>query len=284
MIRRPVVLSPLDRGFSGLYNLDFDAAQKDFSTWQTLHPDDPMGPVSEAAGFLFSEFNRLGVLESQFYENDSAFDKRPKLAPDPALRVRFEAALNRTENLAQARLAKDSKDRDALFASTLASGLQADYAALIEKRNLASLHYTKEASASAQELLTSATTVTTPCLLLGSANTSSEAWRLQCVGFCDGRLAGGQTGWHCRSEDDRRAWALPRALCANPVAIAYVREKNKSRRFSCLLDCAVNFPETRSFPARSLACKHRNSHSACAIQQACLAVRSSEIHPFVTVL
>ena len=40
-----------------------------------------------------------------------------------------------------------------LFAMTLASGLQADYAALIEKRNFASLHFTKEASASAQELL-----------------------------------------------------------------------------------------------------------------------------------
>jgi hypothetical protein len=32
-----------------------------------------------------------------------------------------------------------SKDRDALFALTLSSELQADYAALIEKRNLASL-------------------------------------------------------------------------------------------------------------------------------------------------
>ena len=62
--------SALDRGFSGLYNLDFAGAQKDFATWQQLHPDDPVGPVSEAAGFLFSEFNRLGVLEAQFFEND----------------------------------------------------------------------------------------------------------------------------------------------------------------------------------------------------------------------
>jgi hypothetical protein len=50
---------PLDKGFSGLYNLDFAGAQKHFSIWQKLHPDDPVGPVSEAAGLLFSEFNRL---------------------------------------------------------------------------------------------------------------------------------------------------------------------------------------------------------------------------------
>ena len=36
---------------------------------------------------------------------------------------------------------------------TLASGLEADYAALIEKKNLSSLHYTKEASSWAQQLL-----------------------------------------------------------------------------------------------------------------------------------
>src|ERR1700691_4161014 len=63
----------LDRGFLGLYNLDFDGAQKDFSSWETQHPDDPMGPVSEAAGYLFSEFNRLGVLEGQFYDNNKSF-------------------------------------------------------------------------------------------------------------------------------------------------------------------------------------------------------------------
>ena len=59
--------SLLETGFSGLYNLDFAGAQKDFSNWEAQHPDDPVGPVSEAAGYLFSEFNRLGVLEAQFY-------------------------------------------------------------------------------------------------------------------------------------------------------------------------------------------------------------------------
>ena len=57
----------------------FCGAQKDFATWQQLHPEDPMGPVSEAAGFLFSEFNRLGVLEAQFYENDDCI-RRPSEA------------------------------------------------------------------------------------------------------------------------------------------------------------------------------------------------------------
>jgi len=174
--------STLDRGFSGLYNLDFAGAQKDFASWEEQHPDDPMGPVSEAAGFLFSEFNRLGILEAQFYENDKTFFDRPKQTPDPALRQNFQNAIARSEALAHARLAKDPKDRDALFARTLAAGLQADYAALIEKRNLASLHFTKEASASAQQLLAVCADCYTRCWRQASASTSSEACRRPYVG------------------------------------------------------------------------------------------------------
>ena len=102
--------SALDRGFTGLYNLDFSGAQQEFSQWEKLHPEDPVGPVSEAAGFLFSEFNRLGVLEAQFYENDSAFENRTKLKPDPALRAHFDAAIARAQTLARARLATDLKE------------------------------------------------------------------------------------------------------------------------------------------------------------------------------
>src|ERR1700752_2314986 len=116
---RPAPSSFLDQGFSGLYNLDFAGAQKDFGAWEKIHPDDPVGPVSQAAGFLFSEFDRLGVLEAQFYENDNSFFARPKLTPDPEVHNQFLNAITRAENLAHARLAKDPTDRDALFALTL---------------------------------------------------------------------------------------------------------------------------------------------------------------------
>jgi len=53
-------------GFRRLYDLDFAGAQKEFETWEKVNPQNPMGPVSDAAAVLFSEFNRLGVLEAQF--------------------------------------------------------------------------------------------------------------------------------------------------------------------------------------------------------------------------
>jgi hypothetical protein len=144
---------PLDHGFQLLYNLDFDRAHGIFSQWEQSHPDDPMGPTCDAAGLLFSEFHRLGVLEGQFFVDDKKFENRPKLSPDPSVRARFNAQIEKAQLAARARLAKNSKDRDALFAMTLTNGLQADYAALIEKRNMASLHYTKESTTWAEKTL-----------------------------------------------------------------------------------------------------------------------------------
>src|SRR5713226_7974372 len=63
----------LDQGFRLLYNLDFDQAHLVFLSWQREHPQDPVGPTAEAAGLLFSEVHRLGVLESQFYENPNSY-------------------------------------------------------------------------------------------------------------------------------------------------------------------------------------------------------------------
>jgi hypothetical protein len=243
------VSSPLDRGFSGLYNLDFAGAQRDFEAWQHLHPDDPMGPVSEAAGFLFSEFNRLGVLEAQFYENDAAFAGRSKLTPDPALRQLFMAAIGRAESLAQARLAKDPKDRDALLASTLSSGLQADYAALIEKRNLKSLHFTKEASASAQQLLAVCHDCYDALLATGFSKyiigsmAAPVRWILRLGGLPSDKQ-GGMADLQMTADHGHYLAPFARIL----LAIAYVREKDKPHALQLLTGLRNQFPGNTLFP------------------------------------
>jgi hypothetical protein len=246
---RLAAISPLDRGFSGLYNLDFAGAQKDFAAWQQLHPDDPMGPVSEAAGLLFSEFDRLGVLEAQFYEDNDAFADRPKLTPDPALRKRFMDAIGRAETLSRARLAKDPNDRDALFAQTLASGLQADYAALIEKRNLASLHYTKQASASAQELLAVCPDCYDALLATGFSKyvigsmSAPVRWILRMGGLPSDKR-GGIADLQTTAEHGHYLAPFARIL----LSIAYVREKDKARALQLLTGLQREFPANTLFP------------------------------------
>ncbi len=241
--------SPLDRGFARLYNLDFTGAQNEFSLWEKQHPEDPVGPVSEAAGYLFSEFNRLGVLESQFYENNAAFAERPRLNPDPLLRDRFEGAISRAETLAHARLAKDPKDRDSLFALTLSSGLQADYAALIEKRNITSLHFTKQASVSAQELLAVCPNCYDALLATGFSKyvigsmAAPVRWILR-MGGLPADKQGGIADLQTTADHGHYLAPFARIL----LAIAYVREKEKGRAIELLSGLQHEFPGNTLFP------------------------------------
>ena len=240
--------SALDHGFRGLYNLDFAGAQNDFAGWQAQHPDDPVGPASEAAGLLFSEFNRLGILEAQFYENDAAFDARSKLAADPAIKNRFLSAINRAQSLGHARLARDPKDRDGLFALTLSAGLQADYAALIEKRNLSSLHYTKEASAWAQQLLAVCNDCDDARIATGFSKyiigtmAAPVRWMLR-LGGVSGDKKAGIADLQLTAAHGHYLAPFARIL----LAIAYVREKDRPRALQLLAGLRSEFPSNPLF-------------------------------------
>ena len=243
----------LDHGFRRLYDLDFSGGQREFESWEKLNPENPMGPASEAAGILFSEFNRLGVLEAQFYEDDSVFGARKKYQADPGERARFDKQLSRAEDLAKSRLSRDPRDRDALLAMTFAAGLRSDFAALIEKRNLASLHYTKEATAWAKQLLA----VDPNCYdahlaggvsryIIGSMAAPVRWWvRLRGV---KGDKAGGIAELQKTAAQGRLLAPFARIL----LAIAYVREKDVPHARELLVGLQRDFPNNALF-GRELA-------------------------------
>ena len=241
-------MPPLDHGFQLLYNLDFDRAHQIFEQWQKTHPDDPMGPTADAAGELFSEFHRLGILESQFFEDDKKFENRPKLSPDPAVRTRFDASIARAQTAARERLARNPKDRDALFALTLTNGLEADYAALIEKRNVASLHYTKESTAWGQKTLA----VDPDCYdahiaggiskyLIGSM-AAPVRWLVRLGGISGDKQEGIK---ELKLVAQRGHYLAPFANIL--LAIAYVRDHDKRRARELLASLRDEFPANPLF-------------------------------------
>src|SRR5579862_5079416 len=129
----------LESGYRQMYNLDFDAAHSTFAQHITQRPDDPMGPVSDAAAYLFSEFDRLHILQSEFFVHDQNFSTDRKLTPDRNTTGGFEQRLNAGLALAHKRLAADPRDANALFANVLALGLRSDYEGLIQHRYLSTL-------------------------------------------------------------------------------------------------------------------------------------------------
>jgi len=140
----------LEDAYHDMYNLQFDDAHQAIHQWEGEHPTSPLGPAADAAAGLFAEFDRLHILQSEFFAEDSNFLNQHRLTPDPRRKQEFDQALDQTRRLASS---SPASDPDALFAQVMVFGLNSDYLALVEKRNLAALSETKLARAAADKLL-----------------------------------------------------------------------------------------------------------------------------------
>ncbi|HYX54432.1 MAG TPA: hypothetical protein VE783_13325 [Candidatus Limnocylindrales bacterium] len=143
----------LDQAFLDMYNLKFDEAMKLAETAKRYNPEDPLPWMAQACAALFREFDRLHILSSDMFTSDEKFSSRKEQAWIPQNRKQFEDALNGAEKLGKERLASDPEDPRALFVMTLASGLRADDAALIAKKNMGALSFTKTGNQYAEKLL-----------------------------------------------------------------------------------------------------------------------------------
>lgn len=139
----------LDSGYRQMYNLQFNDAHQSFQQWQRQHPTDPLGYVSDAAAYLFAEFDRLHILQAEFFTHDDHFMTDHKLAPDPAVKAKFDAAIAMARQLA----ARQPNDKNAIFASVMAGGLESDYISLIDKRYRAAWKVMKTSREDAERLL-----------------------------------------------------------------------------------------------------------------------------------
>jgi len=243
----------LGLGYERMYSLDFEAAGRVFSAWQRERPEDPLGPVSEAASLLFSELNRLGILEAQFFVKDDGFLERPNVKPDPGARERFVAALERADARARNRIAAEPRDADSLFALTLVSGLEADYASLIENRNIAALGPTRRATQWAEKLLAVAPDYTDAYLATGlskyliGSTSAPVRWILRLGGFAGDKQEGIRE-LELTAAHGRYLAPFARLL----LTIAYLREGEGDRARRMLEGLRHEFPDNPLF-AREIA-------------------------------
>ncbi|HSU32155.1 MAG TPA: hypothetical protein VLJ11_13060 [Bryobacteraceae bacterium] len=234
----------LDQGYRAMYNLDFQTAHRDFGTWQKLHPDDPMGPVSDAAAVLFSEFARMHVLESEFFTKDSSFESHNSHPhADSVARQRFENDLIKTRRLAQTILPNLPNDQNALLASVLGQGLHADYLALIEQRNLAALTEMKQSRTMAERLISQHPNCYDANLAVGIENyllslkPAPIRWVLRLSGAETNKESGVE---QLRITAEKGHYLLPYARLL--LAVADLRDGNRSGASAKLSWLAANFP------------------------------------------
>ena len=240
--------SPLDTGYRQMYNLDFAAAHTTFQQFQQKHPEDPMGPVSDAAAYLFSEFDRLHVLEVDLFTDNQRFEKREKPTPDPAIRSAFDSKLTQADHLASQALGKSPGDSNALFAQVLMNGLRGDYLALIEKRNVAGLSYMKTGRGLAEKLLAVHPSYYDAYLAIGienyllGINSAPVRWVL--------RMTGAQTDKDeglskLRITAEKGHYLAPFARLL--LAVAALRDNDRNTARTILADLSREFPSNRLY-------------------------------------
>ena len=240
--------SALDQGYRDMYNLQFDDAHTVFHTWQAAHPDDPLGAVSDAAAYLFAEFDRLHILESELFVDNAKFESRARPSPDAQAKQAFERQLATADQLADKSLARDGNNGDALFAKVLALGLRGDYAALIEKRDLAGLGFMKNGRQLAEKLLTLHPAYYDAYLAVGVENyllslkPAPVRWILHMTGAQTDRAAGLK---QLQLTADKGHFLLPYARLL--LAVAALRDKNRQQARELLDGLAREFPSNHLY-------------------------------------
>ncbi len=143
----------LSAGFDLLYEQKFAEARETFTNWQSRNPDDPFGQVAVAASYLFEELYVQGVLTSDFFLNEKKFLHGIDGKPDSERMSHFREALAQGRQVAQERQKTNPQDGEALYALTLAAGMEADAESILQKKHLAGLKRMKEANGYAKRLL-----------------------------------------------------------------------------------------------------------------------------------
>jgi len=246
----------IERGYTQMYNLNFEEAHRTFAQFELDHPSDPLGPVSNAAAYLFAEFDRLNILHSEFFVDTGLFHRSPKVTPDPAARQAFDQELEKSGNLANSILEGTPEDADALFAKILTLGLRADYVGLVERRYLDALKVIKDSRATAEKLLLIQPNYYDAYLAVGLENylfslkPAPVRWILQAGGAQTDREKGVED---LRLTAERGLYLSPYARLL--LAVAALRSKDVPKARDLLGALAREYPHNRLY-AQELAQLH----------------------------
>jgi len=240
----------LEAAFNHMYRLKFTEARAEIAAYQNLHPNDALGKAAEAAAYLFEEFEQKGVLTSAFFLDDKRFLGGVDGSPESNRNPKFLEANRQARELAQARLRNYSRDPDSLLVLAMADGMESNYDAMIEKKQLASLSMLKQADAEATKVLSIDTKAQDAYVSLGSANYiigSLPGYKKAFLWF------GGVHGDKVRGMEELQSAAsgghFLRPFAKIMLALAHEREHQYKEAAVLLAELHKEFPENPHFKA-----------------------------------
>jgi hypothetical protein len=239
----PESATAIDRVFARFYNYDFAGAQAILDEHIRAHPEDPLAYSMRAAGLLFSEFDRQQILEMEFFADDEKVTNKHRIVSDPKVRARIFEATTEARKRAKERMVTQPRDRDALLALCMATGIETDYSILIEKRYFRSFSLSKESQGYARTLLSLNPPVYDAYLTLGSVEytVGSMNWFFRLFVHFDqieGSKKKGIENLEKVASGGRYYGPFAKIL----LAVIYLREKQPQKSLQYMQELAKEFP------------------------------------------
>src|ERR1051326_5902227 len=126
-------------GSEALFNLDYEAARKNFKEMTTAFPNYPAGPQFLADTLWAETLYQTRRLQSSLYDDDDTFYSTSDDKVDPKIVDEFRSLTRQARLLTEARLKQNPKDVEALYFMGAIEGLKASFEEAVERRHFAAL-------------------------------------------------------------------------------------------------------------------------------------------------
>lgn len=126
-------------GSEALFNLDYDAARKNFKEMAVVFPNYPAGPQFLADTLWAETLYQTRRMQSSLYGSDDTFYSTSDDKVDPKVVDEFRTLTRQARQLTEARLKQSSKDVEALYFMGAIEGLKAAFEEAVERRHFAAL-------------------------------------------------------------------------------------------------------------------------------------------------
>jgi tetratricopeptide (TPR) repeat protein len=150
----PLYADPMVReAYQHFYVLDYPACIALLQKVQAAHPGDPVATSFLLEAEVFAELYRQDLLDTTFYANDGFLTGKHPTPEDPAVRDRIFALEDQVERESGARLSRNPRDTDALYARGWARSLRSSYTAMVERSFSAAFHMALQAHSDEAKVL-----------------------------------------------------------------------------------------------------------------------------------
>jgi hypothetical protein len=249
----------LQSAVNELYASRFEVSRQRLSDFSASHPQDPLPYAMKAASYLFAELERGGALKGNFLSDDQNVQKGVRAQPDPRTAVALDEAVIETRKYAQAILAVQPEDKNALLAMCIVAGVQRDYLALVEHKLRESYSFIRESNIYAKRLLKSDPTAYDAYLTKGFteylvANLPFYLRWMMSLDEVTGTRQQGLNDLEIAAQSGQYLKPFAQLL----LAMFYLREKRADKTEELLAQLTEQYPSNKTFRAEfdKLRAKH----------------------------